>query len=110
MVAALGSFGMRSPIKMMLLLLPASAAAATPALWIQEQANCHTDQIDRARALHRGKFTTQDARRAATSIVRICRSTVPPGLSTAQERADMDGADRYEIARKLRNEPRPNVR
>ena len=95
---------------MMLLLLSASAAATTPALWIQEQANCHTVQTDRARALHRGKFTTQDARRAATSIVRICRSTVPPGLFTAQERAKMDGADSYQIAQNLRNDHRPNVR
>lgn len=95
---------------MMLLLLSASAAATTPALWIREQANCYTVQADRARALHRGRFMTQDARRAAKIIVRVCRSTVPPGLFTARERAEMEGADRYEIAQKLRNEHRPNVR
>ena len=95
---------------MMLLLLPTSAAATTQARWVVDLANCQTDQTDRARALHRGEFSAQDARRAARDIVRACRSTVPGGLFTAQELANMEGADRYDIAQKLRNGRATNVR
>jgi hypothetical protein len=52
----------------------------------------------------------QTTRTLAKRITLACRSTIPSELFTAQERADMEGADRFDIIRELMSKPPSDVR
>lgn len=92
------------------LLLSAGALATSPARWIQERANCLTSQTDHARAREGYGLNASQARSVAKRVVLACGSTIPHDFFTAQERANIEGADRFDIARKLRSTAPTQVR
>ncbi|WP_236701691.1 hypothetical protein, partial [Sphingomonas sp. Leaf30] len=86
------------------------APATSPAQWIMERSECLTIQTDHVRVGAANSLSMQTARTLAKRITLACRSTIPSELFTAQERADMEGADRFDIIRELMSKPPSDVR
>jgi len=77
---------------------------------ILERSECLTIQTDHVRVGAAKSLSMQTARTLAKRITLACRSTIPSELFTAQERADMEGADRFDIIRELMSKPPSDVR
>lgn len=82
-------------------MLSTTAAAETPALWLQERTACLGAQMDQARADRSGKLSRQEAAMVARQVIAACRATFPEEVA-ARERAGIEGDDRAMIVRWLR--------
>ena len=86
-----------------------TVSATTPARWIEELATCQSAERDVAIAGLRALLTEKEAGKIASKIVAQCKSRIPRELFSSAERADMNGADRFELKKALLAAARRNA-